>query len=56
MFYQYNPKEQKWGDMHWGHAVSNDLIRWIHLPIALFPQKELYNNDHFLEEPFLDLR
>ncbi|MFY9177123.1 MAG: GH32 C-terminal domain-containing protein [Caldicoprobacterales bacterium] len=52
MFYQYNPKEQKWGDMHWGHAVSNDLIRWIHLPIALFPQKELYNNDHFFGGAF----
>ena len=37
LFYQYYPKDIKWGPMHWGHAVSTDLISWNHLPIALFP-------------------
>lgn len=37
MFYQYNPHGAYWGDMHWGHAVSEDMIRWRHLPVALAP-------------------
>src|SRR6266566_6183675 len=37
MFFQYNPNAAVWGDMHWAHAVSEDMIHWRHLPIALAP-------------------
>jgi beta-fructofuranosidase len=37
MFYQYNPNGAFWGDMHWAHAVSEDMVHWKHLPIAMAP-------------------
>ena len=37
LFYQYNPFEPVWGNIHWGHAVSKDMLHWKHLPIALWP-------------------
>lgn len=37
MFYQYNPFGNRWGYMHWGHAISKDLVHWEHLPVALYP-------------------
>lgn len=37
LFYQYYPDSTVWGPMHWGHAVSTDMMTWQHLPIALYP-------------------
>lgn len=39
LFYQHNPAGNEWAaDVHWGHAVAPDLMRWRHLPIALTPR------------------
>ena len=40
LFYQYHPFTLYWGPMHWGHAVSSDMISWEYLPVALAPDKE----------------
>lgn len=37
LFYQHYPDSNVWGPMHWGHAISTDLVRWQHMPIALYP-------------------
>ena len=37
MFYQYHPFDSHWGPMHWGHAVSTDLLHWQYLPAVMAP-------------------
>ena len=37
LFYQLNPRAAVWGDMHWGHAESSDMVHWQHRPVALSP-------------------
>ena len=37
LFYQYHPFSRQWGPMHWGHAVSADLLHWTYMPCALAP-------------------
>ena len=37
LFYQYHPFSRQWGPMHWGHAVTTDLLHWTYMPCALAP-------------------
>lgn len=37
MFFQYNPNAAVWGDMHWAHSVSPNMVHWRNLPVALAP-------------------
>ena len=37
LYYQLNPNAAVWGDMHWGHTISTDMIHWHHEPIPLAP-------------------
>lgn len=44
LFFQHNPFSKKWDRMHWGHAVSQDMIKWEYCPIALTPD-EVYEDE-----------
>ena len=46
-FYQHFPYATQWGTMHWGHAVSDDMVNWTYEPIALFPSKPYDKNGCF---------
>lgn len=47
LFYQYFPYAPRWGTMHWGHAVSKDMVNWEHVGLALFPTKRGDQNGCF---------
>jgi beta-fructofuranosidase len=54
MFFQYNPGAAVWGDMHWAHAVSPDMVHWQHLPVALAPTPGSYDADGCFTGSFVD--
>lgn len=39
LFYQHNPHSSVWGPMHWGHAISKDMVHWEHQEIKLYPDE-----------------
>ena len=45
LFYQHNPFGPYWGQIHWGHWVSDDMVNWKHTAIALAPEKGTIDPD-----------
>ncbi len=39
LYYQHYPDGNTWGPMHWGHAISTDMVTWKEQPIALYPDE-----------------
>lgn len=54
LFYQHNPAAARWGDIHWGQAVSEDLVHWSDWPIALAPRDEIDRAGVYTGCAFLD--
>lgn len=54
MFYQYHPYSNEWGPMHWGHAVSEDLLTWERLPVTMAPDED-YDKDGCFSGSALEL-
>ena len=60
LFYQYNPTDWHWGNLHWGHATSKDLLHWEHQPIALYPaidrgETNCYSGSSYLHDGKIEL-
>lgn len=51
-YYQYNPFNIVWGNMSWGHAVSEDLLHWKQEPAVLYPDKDgtMYSGSAILND------
>lgn len=45
LFYQHNPKGPYWHYIHWGHWVSEDMVHWKDIPMALTPEKDEVDPD-----------
>ena len=39
LYFQHYPDDNVWGPMHWGHAISSDMVSWKEQPIALYPDE-----------------
>tara|TARA_R110002049_G_scaffold17238_5_gene67413 strand:- start:8905 stop:10512 length:1608 start_codon:yes stop_codon:yes gene_type:complete len=39
LYFQYHPDSNVWGPMHWGHAISTDMVSWNEQPIAIYPDE-----------------
>ena len=42
LYFQHYPKGNTWGPMHWGHAISTDMVTWKEMPIAIYPDEKGY--------------
>ena len=42
LYFQHYPDDNVWGPMHWGHAISTDMVTWREQPIAIYPDEKGY--------------